>query len=95
MWKLIVKNLWARRRRNGWLLAELILIGIICWVVFDPVVVLTHDRRIPLGYDADRLCLVSLGGLQPNAPGYDTRWRAWRPSSRSAFPTPMATAAPV
>ncbi len=23
MWKLILKNLWARRRRNGWLLAEL------------------------------------------------------------------------
>ena len=73
MWKLIVKNLWARRRRNGWLLAELILIGIICWVVFDPIVVLTHDRRIPLGYDADRLCLVSLGGLQLNAPGYDAQ----------------------
>ena len=24
MWKLILKNLWSRRRRNGWLLAELI-----------------------------------------------------------------------
>lgn len=71
MLKLILKNLWARRRRNGWLLAELVLVSIISWVVLDPVIVVTHDRNIPLGYDADRLCLVSLGALQPNAQGYD------------------------
>lgn len=71
MLKLIIKNLWARRRRNGWLLAELVLVSIISWVVLDPVIVVTHDRNIPLGYDADRLCLVSLGALQPNAQGYD------------------------
>ena len=26
--------------------------GIIGWVVLDPVIVVTHDRNIPLGYDA-------------------------------------------
>lgn len=71
MFKLIWKNLWARRRKNGWLLAELILVSIISWVVLDPVIVVTHDRHIPLGYDAERLCLISLGALQPQAPGYD------------------------
>ena len=75
MWKLILKNLWARRRRNGWLLAELILVSIISWVILDPVIVVTHDRNIPLGYDADRLCLVSLAALQPNAPGIMPRHR--------------------
>ncbi|MEQ3234517.1 ABC transporter permease [Bacteroides cellulosilyticus] len=71
MLKLILKNLWARRRRNGWLLAELILVSIVSWIILDPVVVVTHDRNIPLGYDADRLCFVSLSTLQPQAPGYD------------------------
>lgn len=71
MLKLILKNLWARRRRNGWLLAELILVSIVSWVIWDPVIVVTHDRNIPLGYDADRLCVVSMGVLQPQAPGYD------------------------
>lgn len=71
MLKLIIKNLWARRRRNGWLLAELVLVSIISWVVLDPVIVVTYDRNIPLGYDADRLCLVSLETLQPQAQGYD------------------------
>lgn len=71
MLKLIIKNLWARRRRNGWLLAELILVSIVTWVILDPVIVVTHDRNIPLGYDADRLCLISLNTLQPQAPGYD------------------------
>ena len=27
MIRLIMKNLWARRRKNGWLLAELILVS--------------------------------------------------------------------
>lgn len=72
MLKLILKNLWARRRKNGWLLAELILVSIISWVVLDPVIVVTHDRNIPLGYDAEKLCVISLGALQPQAPGYDS-----------------------
>lgn len=71
MFKLIFKTLWSRRRRNGWLLAELIVVCIVSWVIFDPVIVVTHDRMIPLGYDADRLCLVSLNMYRPNAPGYD------------------------
>ena len=73
MLKLILKTLWTRRRRNGWLLAELILVSILSWVIFDPIVVMTHDERIPLGYDADRLCVVSLDMLHPQAPGYDAQ----------------------
>lgn len=71
MLKLILKNLWARRRRNGWLLAELVLVSIVTWIILDPVIVMTYDRSIPLGYDSDRLCLVTLSTLQPQAPGYD------------------------
>lgn len=71
MLKLIFKNLWARRRRNGWLFAELILVSIVTWVIFDPVVVLTHDRDLPLGYDSDRLALISLASLPMQAAGYD------------------------
>lgn len=71
MWKLILKNLWSRRRRNGWLLAELILVAILSWYIFDPVMVVTYERYLPLGYDADRLCMVSVGMLPQEAPGYE------------------------
>lgn len=71
MFRLILKTLWTRRRRNGWLLAELILVAVLSWIIFDPVIVVTYDRHLPLGYDADRLCMVSVGMLQPQAPGYD------------------------
>lgn len=71
MWKLILKNLWSRRRRNGWLLAELILVAILSWHIFDPVMVVTYERHLPLGYDADRLCMVSVGMLPHEAPGYE------------------------
>ena len=72
MFRLILKTLWSRRKRNTWLLAELILVCILSWVVFDPVIVITHERAMSLGYDADRLSLVSLDVLHPSAPGYDS-----------------------
>lgn len=65
------ENLWSRRRRNGWLLAELILVAILSWYIFDPVMVVTYERHLPLGYDADRLCMVSVGMLPQEAPGYE------------------------
>lgn len=71
MFRLILKTLWTRRRRNGWLLAELILVAVLSWIIFDPVIVVTYDRHLPLGYDADRLCMASVGMLRPQAPGYD------------------------
>ena len=71
MFRLIFKNLWARRRRNGWLLAELVAVTVISWAVLDPVAVLTYDRQLPDGYDVDRLCMVNVGALVPIAPGYD------------------------
>lgn len=72
MLKLIFKSLWSRRRWNGWLFAELIVVSIVTWVIADPVIVLLHDRNIPQGYDADRLCLVTLASLLPEASGYQT-----------------------
>lgn len=71
MWKLILKNLWSRRRRNGWLLVELILVAILSWYIFDPVMVVTYERHLPLGYDADRLCMVSVTMFPQEASGYE------------------------
>ena len=48
MFRLMLKTLWARRKRNGWLLAELILVALLSWAIFDPVIVVTHDRSLGL-----------------------------------------------
>ena len=48
MLKLVWKTLWVRRRRNGWLLAELTLVTIVSWIIFDPVIVSLYDRHLPL-----------------------------------------------
>ena len=55
MIKLIFKNLWARRRRNAWVLIELILITIVAWVVLDPAIVSGYYFSLDSGYDVDRL----------------------------------------
>ena len=67
MWKLILKNLWSRRKRNGWLMAELVLVSVVTFVIIDPVVVMNHYLNKPLGYDADRLCLIEIGEVNKNA----------------------------
>lgn len=72
MWKLIIKNLWSRRRKNGWLFAELVLVSVVTWVVIDPVIVTLYDKSLPLGYDADRLCLVELATRSRQSARYDS-----------------------
>ena len=46
MLKLILKNLWARRVRNAWLLAELILVTVLTWYITDPLFVFASGERI-------------------------------------------------
>ena len=70
MRKLILKNLWSRRKRNGWLMAELVLVSVVTFIIIDPIVVLNHYLNQPKGYDADRLCIVELGRLNENAPHF-------------------------
>ena len=70
MWKLILKNLWSRRKRNGWLMAELVLVSVVTFIIIDPIVVLNHYLNQPKGYDADRLCIVELGEVDENAPHF-------------------------
>ena len=70
MWKLILNNLWSRRKRNGWLMAELILVSVVTFIIIDPIVVLNHYMSQPLGYDADRLCIVELGRVNEKAPHF-------------------------
>lgn len=70
MLKLILKNLWARRVRNAWLLAELILITVLTWYITDPVFVLSYNQSLPLGYEPKGLLIAPLSHLPSNASGY-------------------------
>lgn len=59
MWKLIFKNLLSRRRRLAWLLAEIVIVTIVIWVFIDPIVVQGYIDSMPLGYDREKLCMVT------------------------------------
>ncbi len=71
MLKIIFKNLWNRRRQNGWLFAELIIVTILTWVVIDPTIVGISDLNSPLGYDADRLVKITVECLPDGAENFD------------------------
>ena len=59
MISLALKNIWHRRKRYGWLFIELIAVAFISWYVVARLVVLTYQYNEPLGYDCDRLCILS------------------------------------
>lgn len=72
MWKLAIKNLWSRRRRNSWLFAELIVVTVITFALTDPIMVVTHDMNLPAGYDIDRLCIIDVAQIGRQAAAFDS-----------------------
>ena len=71
MFRLIIKNLWSRRKRNGWLLAELVIVTVLAWIILDPVIVKTYVAHCSPGYDAERLARISLFEISPMSSRYD------------------------
>ena len=57
----ILKQLWAKRRANAWIMLELILVTFFLWGVLDPVYVLLSNRALPDGYDANNVLRLYVG----------------------------------
>ena len=74
MWKIIFQNIWNRRKKNGWIFAELIIVTMILWVLVDVSAVYLYNRSLPLGYDADRLCMVSFRTYPDQDPLYQEEY---------------------
>ena len=71
MIRLVFKNLWAKRKRNGWLLAELVVVSIILWHFVDPLAVQTYVNYIPDGYEKDNLYRISFSSYPRSSSLYD------------------------
>ncbi|WP_294473871.1 ABC transporter permease [uncultured Bacteroides sp.] len=56
----IIKHLWNSRRRNLWIMLELVVIGIVSCAVIDPLFVLNYNQSIPNGYEPDGLYRLKL-----------------------------------
>lgn len=74
MWKIIFQNLWSRRKKNGWIFAELVIVTMILWVLLDVSAVYLYNKSLPLGYDADRLCQVFLYSYSENDPMFQEEY---------------------
>ncbi|MDO4691564.1 MAG: ABC transporter permease [Porphyromonadaceae bacterium] len=49
------KLLWAFRRSNGWIFAELVVSFVVVWYLMDMTLHLAYNRHIPLGYDINQV----------------------------------------
>ncbi|MDE6240349.1 MAG: ABC transporter permease [Muribaculaceae bacterium] len=76
MLKIILKNLWQRRRQNTWLFVELIIITILTWIIADPTIVGLYDLSMDLGYDADRIVRVSVKTYPEEADQYNPAYQS-------------------
>ena len=71
MLKIILSNLWHRRKANGWLFAEFIIVTILMWFIIDPSVAVMYIESQSLGYDADRLVLFKFSKYDESLSRYD------------------------
>jgi hypothetical protein len=63
----ILKNLWAHRKQNGWIFAEIIIITALSWFIVDYVVVNAYGIYFctPAGdFEKDHLCVGQFGILR-------------------------------
>lgn len=70
MIRLALKNLWARKGRNGWLMAELIVVSVILWHFADPVTVQTYVNLLPDGFESENLYRISIQEYEPSSYRY-------------------------
>ena len=60
MIRLALKNIWARKKRSGWLLAELVAVSVILWHLLDPLMVQTYVNCLPDGFESENLYRIEL-----------------------------------
>jgi putative ABC transport system permease protein len=70
MIRLAFKNIWARKKRLGWLLAELVVVCIILWRLLDPLIVQTYVTSLPDGFEVENLYRISILEYEPSASCY-------------------------
>ena len=71
MIKQLFKQIWAQRKQNGWIFAELLVVCILMWYIVDFCFVLLHNKNIPTGSDINDTYVVSYGVLMEENARYN------------------------
>lgn len=71
MWKLVLKNLWANRKKNIWLFIELIVVVIISWKLIDTVTVTQYAVSRDTGYDQENMYVMGISTYLTNDMRHD------------------------
>ena len=70
MIKHILKIIWAQRKSNGWIYAELLIVICAMWFMIDKFYVDLRTYYSSLGYDITNTWRFNLNTLNPQSPGY-------------------------
>ena len=67
-----IKQILARPGHSAALFIEIIIVTIIGWIAIEPVAVNTTTAMLPAGYEFDRLIMVNICNLDPQAEEFDS-----------------------
>lgn len=70
MWKSILKQMWNRRRSNGWLAVELLFVFCLTWYIVDYLFVYNYHTRIPNYRNIDHTLQINIAELPEEHPEY-------------------------
>jgi hypothetical protein len=70
MIKHLLRIIWAQRRSNGWIFAELLIAACALWYMADRMYVDVRTWYAPLGYDITNTWRFKLTGLSPLSPAF-------------------------
>ncbi len=71
MIRLTFKQMWNKRRSNGWIFIELVLVTIFMWKAIDPVFVISCNKTIDKGYNSTNAFRLTFGEYSSAHAKYD------------------------
>ncbi|MCD7931615.1 MAG: hypothetical protein LUH15_09800 [Tannerellaceae bacterium] len=72
MLRIIYKQLWNRKRSNGWILLELLLVFCLVWYIMDYLLLIGHDYNLKNYRDLNYTWQVNIAQLPEEHPDYST-----------------------
>jgi len=70
MWKLVLKQMWNRKRSNTWIAIELLLVFCLTWYIVDYLFVISYNYQIPNYRDVEHTLQINLAEFKEEHPEY-------------------------
>lgn len=72
----LLNMIWNQRKRNGWIVAEILLVFVALWYIIDTLMVLGKVYYSPMGWDIDHVYMIDMGVEELDQDAVDTTYQS-------------------